>query len=799
MQGSSKFWRFARFGFFAVALAAGGAASASDLDPSTGSLKPGGPDSILIGFEDAAALATYGVALTKTQGGGGGYGGALAFVDSGGTAMTADEMTAHLAPDAAVEGTHALLLGKGPADGATGILVPFEKVAPGIKKPQVVVSVWVRSFGTTPSLVATYGTAAHPTPGTFTSVTAIRTGRETSDGWAEISTGPIDTAVWGVPLAQLTVGMSRAGNHGNADATLAIDALEVLPLDGSPVAAKACTIATQQAACGDDGECQFGHCLPGYASWGPTPTQAHRADLIDRWISIAKHIHGAANVAKNADAMVSARDALTAASVGGRQFHAGMIGLVNGLRNHHTSIGSSPNAGVLQPLVAGAGSSTLGACLGLGELDLLEDSADGQKLLGFIVYQAAKTSLVGATLHPGDAITKIDGIDPVTWVRSVYLTYATGVPSDPGADLAWAAPSVAWMISHRASTVDVTQCASATDCTGAKRTVAQIDVAGPVWKSIQGTGLVGDENDPNLMQCSERFLDTVAPGAQTGQGDTVTTGTVFGDILGVQFDGTNQDFAVWEKQVVPAFSTAELPTKVLFDVRQGNGGYAEDSELIAEEIRDKSQPIGDVGFAVASWDGSDTVPGLLAVLATASPSCDQMSEVTMQSSPCDLVVEDYFLGDYFAQTSFLEGLASPSTPVTAFTPGGLGARVAWLQAADVSANDYLAALVQGRANQRVFAPGPTSGSYGTISSISPMLLGWRGGSIQMTDSLWGTDVAALQNTTFRSGVGVSPDEVVAETMSDAMNGTDTMITAAKTWLDAGVPVVVPPLAGSNIP
>jgi hypothetical protein len=141
-----------------------------------------------------------------------------------------------------------------------------------------------------------------------------------------------------------------------------------------------------------------------------------------------------------------------------------------------------------------------------------------------------------------------------------------------------------------------------------------------------------------------------------------------------------------------------------------------------------------------------------------------------------LLTSDYFLGDWYSQMSAME-------TVTPFTPGGTGARVAWLQAADVSANDYLAALVQGRANQRVFGPGPTSGSYGTISSIAPLLLGWHGGSIQMTDSLWADTPTSLANQSFRSGVGVPPDEVVAQKMSDAMNNIDTMLAAARAWLE----------------
>ncbi len=759
-------------------------ALASELDPNTGELASTDPGAILIGFEDPAQLANLGVALTVLQHSSG-YQSTLAFVDAGGAAMTSDELTAHLATHPAVEGTHALLLGHGPADSATGILVPWSKLSSSIQKKKIRVTVWVRSDGGTPLLTATYGTGTLPDTGAFTSVTAMRTGRETSDGWAELTTGPIDTSIWDVPLSQITVSMSGSDTRRNPNAMLEIDALEIVPLDGTPLAATPCTIATQDAACGSDGECQFGHCIPAYASWGPTPSAAQRADFVDRWISLAQHVQGARNSAQNAQAMLDARSALTATGVGGRTFFAGMMGLVNGLRNHHTSFDSPPNSGVLQPLAAGMSSSTLGACLGFGELDLLEPPGSTNKTLGFIVYKAAASSQVGVPLEPGDAITKIDGIDPLSWVRSVYLTYSPGVPADPGADLAWSAPSVGWMISHRASTVEITRCALAGACTGNNKTVLQVDVAGPTWKNIKGTGSMGNENDPNLLDCDVRFHDAVT--VQSGSGgyaNTVSTQTIWNDVLGVQFDGTMADFATWEQQVVPPFSTTPSPTKVLFDVRQGNGGYAENAELIAEEIRSKSQPVGQIDFPVATWDGSATAASLIDLATSASPSCESP---TSSAPECSFIIGYYFLGDWLSQAGYAEKQVSPSTPLTAFTPGGLDARVAWLQAADVSANDYLAALVEGRSNQRVFAPGPTSGAFGTISSVAPLLLGWHGGSIQMTDSIWGPSPSTLATKPFRSGMGVMPDEIVAEKMSDAIKGVDTMLEAARAWLESGTP------------
>ena len=260
--------RTLQLGLCALALAGARPGLAADLDPATGQLKSTDPNAIMIGFEDPAQLTSLGIALTKYQTSGSGYGASstLVFVDAGGTAMTADELTAHVAPaDPGLEGAQALLLGAGPTDAATGILVPWSGLAPLVTTPQIQVTAWVRSNGATPTLVATYGSGALPVAATFTSVTAIRTGRETSDGWTEITTGTIDTAIWGVPLVQLTLGLGSSDSRRSTTATLVVEALEIVPVAGTPIPPTACTMATQDTACGPDGECQFGHCFPAYA------------------------------------------------------------------------------------------------------------------------------------------------------------------------------------------------------------------------------------------------------------------------------------------------------------------------------------------------------------------------------------------------------------------------------------------------------------------------------------------------------------------------------------------------------
>ena len=94
-------------------------------------------------------------------------------------------------------------------------------------------------------------------------------------------------------------------------------------------------------------------------------------------------------------------------------------------------------------------------------------------------------------------------------------------------------------------------------------------------------------------------------------------------------------------------------------------------------------------------------------------------------------------------------------------------------------------MVKGRPNLRIYAPGPTSGAFGSIAGIPPMVVGWYGGSLQMQDSRWGEDADALAKAPWESGTGVQPDVVMAQTMSDAMRDRDTMIEAAHAWLRGG--------------
>lgn len=645
----------------------------------------------------------------------------------------------------AIAGRRALRLGASIGDGATGVLIPGASLAKWVGSPRFEITLWAKGEGTTPLLTVGWSTRA-PYGDELARVVAVRTGRETSDGWAELTTGPIDASIWDVPLSGVLIGLS---SRAPSTASIAIGALEVVPVAGSGVAPVACTQADVDAVCGPEGDCQYGRCVPGYAAWGPLPPRAHREELVNRWIHLATRVQGDRRAAENAKALVSEGPPLAWYSVGSRPFFAGIKRLTNALRDHHTSFGG-PTATLLYPIASGGGSATVGACFGPGRHDLLAKPGE-EGALGFVVYRANESPPSGVVLKKGDALTAIDGAPPLAWIREVWGTHASALPNDPGADLGWAATGLAWLIEKRASTIEITRCKSATSCEGADCEVLVVDVAKPLFERIRGTGSIGAL--PGYFGCDIRFQEALTKFAPNVRGENTVSGEIVrGDVLAIHFDGTYGS-EKWSPSMRALFPADAPPKKVLFDTRQGNGGYGFNAETVIDLIRAKTEPIGNLIAPVGAWDGAS------------------VSSIMTASKPCyDAPGSSYAC--LFTDTWFN---AKPETIAA-------DARVVFLNTADVSANDFLARLAKGRANQAIFAPCPTSGAFGSVSSIPSLLVGWGGGRIQMQDALFGPTWGSLAGASWESGKGVAPDVVVAQTMSDALLDRDTMIEAAHAFL-----------------
>jgi hypothetical protein len=646
----------------------------------------------------------------------------------------------------AVEGSHALRLGKDGVGLAIVDATLFAQLADG----RFEVTLWARADGTAPQLSVVYDRDPENIFGEttqFASVRGVRTGRETSDGWAEFSTGPLDGLVWGVPVRGIVVLPSY---FAEGDQTFLLDALEIQKVDGKPVAPLACTAQTALAVCGADGDCMYGHCVPATVTWGVLPSLSQRRELAERWVQFGTRLIGDRNASHHGETVLTPGARLLAeTATSSRQFFGGLNRLVNLLRDNHTSFGSPANYTSFAPQVRDGSSSVLGACFGVVDKDLLGGG------LGYAVFRAAETPATGVPLRRGDVLFAIDGRDPKQWVDEVWPQVATTLPNDAASDWGPSANSLSRLIATRASTVTLLRCAPGTSCTGPSRTAITIDVASAAYQAVTGNVQAGTSRS---FGCSQRFLDavTVAPQPSNGE-DAVTTMTGPVGETRVQFDGF-----VGQKQW-PAAMTAVFqngPARVLMDARMGHGGYYTTVEHLFHLLRGKAEPIGVVSMGRGTYDLADP-PWLLQRFGKCSDARPDVWSCFQGNA-----------NGFFASE---------------VTPPGAATRIAWLNTYDVSANDFMPRLLKGRTGIKIFAPHPTSGAFGAISSLPALWTGWSGGSLQVQDARFASDLAGASTARWESGHGVEPDVVVVEKLSDALAGVDTIVQAATQWLASGNP------------
>jgi hypothetical protein len=645
--------------------------------------------------------------------------------------------------DDAVEGGHALRLGAG----GKGLLIADPALFAQVKDTRFEVTFWARVDGASVQLYVLYGKdATNVGLEGLAYVRGVRTGRETSDGWAEFVAGPLDGTAWDVPPVGIAVVPTP---HADTNDSFLLDALEVRTVGGSPVAPTACTQENVDQICGAEGDCIYGHCISSAFTWGQLPSLKQRTDITERWIQWGTRLMGDRNAsARGLTTLLPQARALAVSAQSSRQFFGGMNYLVNELRNNHTSFGSPSNHTNFTPQVSYGSSSSLGACFGVVEKDI----ADGG--LGFAVFRATEHPLTGTPLTRGDLLVAIDGRDPKAWLDEVWPRFATTMPDDPESDWATAATQLSRLIAMRASTVTLARCASASTCTPDSRTTFDIDIANAVHDAVVGAVPAG--TSPSFS-CSSRFTDSVAiTGGGGGSEDPVYTATGPIGETRVQFDGF-EGADTWKAAFTNIFSSK--PATVLMDARMGHGGYLTAVQHLFDLVRGTSEPNGVMLFGRGTYDTADP-----SWLFTRLDNC-------IGSAPSD-------------QWACLQGYAGGFF-TSAATPPGADSRIAWLNSNDVSANDFMPRLLKGRSNFRIFAPHPTSGAFGAIVNTPALFTSWGGGSLQVQDSRFGANVTVAESVRWESGHGVAPDQVVVQRLSDAISGVDTIIQAATAWLASG--------------
>lgn len=648
----------------------------------------------------------------------------------------------------AIEGAHAMRLG----DGGNGLAITDPALFAQVKDGKFEVTLWGRADGTAPQLQVLYDrdpTSLGTFGAQFANVRAVRTGRETSDGWAEFSTGPLDGSVWGVPVIAVLVLPSFSA--GAKDSFL-LDALEITKLEGAPVAANACTQENVDQVCGAEGDCMFGHCISSTVTWGALPAASHRNELAERWIMYGTRLIGDRNAAQNGARLLApgARE-LAKTAMSSRHFYGGLNRLVNLLRDNHTSFGSPANYSSFAPQVQGGTSSALGACFGVVEKDIMGGG------LAFGVFRAADRPLTGVALKRGDIVTAIDGKDPKAWVDENWPRFATTLPNDPASDWGSSANDLARLVTMRASSITLSRCAAFNKCEGNDRETVTVDVSKAVYDAIVHPT---SETGGTRFSCSQRFSESVEGGGGGGWGeDKVKTQVATGGETRVSFDGFIGQ-GDWETSMTSVFEGK--PERVIMDARMGHGGYYTTVEHLFHLLRGTDEPMGVISMGRGTYDMTDP-PWLFSRYG----SCSEGSGMS-RSGGSDMW--SCFAGNangFFAKQA---------------EPPGKTTKIAWLNTYDVSANDFMPRLLQGRSGFKIFAPHPTSGAFGAVVQLPALVTGWSGGSLQIQDARFAKDLGSAETVRWESGHGVPPDVLVVQKLSDALVGKDTILEAASAWL-----------------
>lgn len=725
-----------------AAIAAPGLASASEFDAKEGVIRFSAGATRTWGFESASEVSSSQVFQTKTTAG---YPPKVTYTRLSDAAQIEALLTG--AADA-VEGKRALRVGSVNNGPATGVAIMDEALFKSLASSRLEVSMWARADGVTPSVVVQYAQPSWSLESgfDFASVTSTRTGRETNDGWVEYTTGPIDGSVLGVPIRAIVLNVSSQATRGTS---YVVDALEIKAVPGSLTAPNVCTQDDVETTCGPGGDCMFGHCVPSTITWGAMPTPEHRTEFAARWSHLASRLIGdRASSEYGRTTFTPAATDLAKYALSSRQFFGGINKLVNGLRDNHTSFGSPPAGfNTFNPMIQFGWSGALHACFGVVEKDLLGGG------IGFGVFHAGDKPITGVVLKPGDVLTAIDGKDPKVWADAIIPGLARTSPNDPKSDWANYAEQLSVAITTRAKEITITRCASATSCTGEDKKEIVIPIAEKVFPHIVEKGGWGE--DIEYFGCSPRFRNAVADfdePAGGGYEDVVTPRTVDG-IVNVQFDGfSGQDG--WKNKFTTVFN--DKPGMVLMDTRQGNGGTGDNVEHLLGLMRGREERIGFITVVNGTYD--DPSP---ASLFTTYKDC-----VGSESSG--------FFSCFGAWGFFSEYEA----------PAGSTSKIAWINTLDVSANDYMPRLLKGRSKLKIFAPHPTAGAFGAVTSFSSFMPGFSGGSIQYQDSRFAATYDDFAAARWESGHGVEPDIVVMQKVSDAIAGKDTMLETARAWLKA---------------
>lgn len=630
---------------------------------------------------------------------------------------------------------------------------------------RVQVSVWQKAQGTRMSASLTWYGGDPVEPTYLASVALQRTGEITSDGWERFTSGPFDWA-WAEVVGPASLDMydeaitgAYGGAYPDSESRAFLDALTIVDLGPALVPASSCALPTELTDCSDAGLCHYGRCVDAALRAGQTLLDDEmRTDYIDRRLFEVRTFEGGRAPRGKVELVAAALEPLKLASnATAAKFWPTFADAYTLLVDGHASA----------PMLGYPGYQNGGVCVHEGVADLL----DGSPIVPLVFQQGA--SFIGAQLQPGDALVAIDGLPVDEWAALARRLVTHG--GDPEGRSVVTAPSLFTAAVDTGAVLTFKRCSGGVDgitpCgTGAEGSedVEEIiiDLAALVGDAIlAGESPLGYED---VTTCDYRFLRPVDSN-DLNNVDYAFAG--FDDDDGVRtlvingVPGYSRDTEDWFTTVENALAPdATRPDAIILDQRTGQGGGIDAVDwLTGGLLRDDDVLAMDF---LSSFEGDDFEPDALVAARSAVVACSTSTQQSYLGCGNSFRV---FAGDYSQQGSHHAGAAD--------------AKLAVLNALDVSGNDYTSRLIRARDPEktRFFGAGAAFGAYGVIWGMSAHLGELSGGSLQVQDTIFVANDDD-DNVLFATSTGERPDTVVRQSQSDALAGRDSLIEAARAWL-----------------
>ena len=572
----------------------------------------------------------------------------------------------------------------------------------------------------------------------YSSITLFPTGRATDDGWRELSSGPIHFSQFDqVRLSRLELLNDQVIHplrRQNLDTKLAayVDAIEIIELGESRLMGLACRAPNEKEICGEGASCLLGRCVDSAFVWGSLPSESVAQQAVERRIHQAAFFQGIRKAHSNFDEFEAAME-IAASSRDPQLFWQGQQQAFQQLEDGHliTAIAASPNL------------PNTGFCINAGQPDLILNI--NETMLPMVFNDAVLQS--GVELKKGDVISLIDNMPPSEWIQQVRSPYYIA-PGDERSRLVMEYNMLNHKIAQAGALVEFKRCDEISGCDDASVETFEVNFAeligAPFWQGDLESWMFDsgfceyrfDDGAPLEISPSE-YSDLV----KVDHNDRLTE---------IEFNGFASPSRTpeWAAAITQGFE--QQAEQILIDHRSGFGGSPSGLHLVLDHLVDE---IDYEKSITLSWFG------------TVEDSAQVQSAID-----CNLALTSIYECGWVWRFNRGDHVDSYATQES---------RVALIVGWGVSGSDFLLRILNERkAPTKTFGISRFPGGYGTTAFL-PYLLGeFEPPRLQIQDGKF----FFQQATEFESGYGALPQEIVIQKQSDAIQGIDSIVVAAETWL-----------------